>query len=296
VVLFLRGVRHFNLAVWQTFRHDGLLIAKGAAYSSMMTLFPGLLAMAGVLAKQRELTRYMLEISYALGVIMPPGAAEMAQRYFTAHSRNPGHIVWSAASVSIFAATGVLISWMQGFRRAYGIEKNPWGLLKERLIAIALVPSALMPMALATLMVAFGSQIVSWVNLRVALGIRPVVAGMWTVTEWIIALLTSVAVLSLIYHFAIPRVRPFERVLPGAALATALWFPGTLAFGRYVTHYANYTVIYGSLGAAIALLVWLYMLSLVVLIGAEFNATTHAYLERTRGRETNTVQVSERVP
>jgi membrane protein len=60
--------------------------------------------------------------------------------------------------------------------------------------------------------------------------------------------------------------------LPGAALATLLWFDATLLFGLYVTRFANYGRVYGSLGAGIALMIWLYMIALTVLIGAEFNA------------------------
>ncbi|MGA8502831.1 MAG: YhjD/YihY/BrkB family envelope integrity protein, partial [Candidatus Sulfotelmatobacter sp.] len=65
---------------------------------------------------------------------------------------------------------------------------------------------------------------------------------------------------------------PWHSVIPGATLATAMWFSATLLFGFYLRHYADYSIIYGSLGAAIALLVWMYMVSLVVLVGAEFNA------------------------
>jgi membrane protein len=210
----------------------------------------------------------------------------LAQRFFDVRSHRPTHIIWSALIISIFASTGVLISWMQGFRRAYGIEKNPWGLVKERTIATALVPSALVPMFFATMLVAFGTQIERWVLVRVMHELQPVVSVVWTLMEWVIALCTSILVLALIYHFAIPRTRSFQRVLPGAALATGLWFPATLAFGWYVTHYAKYTVIYGSLGAAIALLVWLYMLSLIVLLGAEFNATVYTTAPRRSSRTT----------
>ena len=55
-------------------------------------------------------------------------------------------------------------------------------------------------------------------------------------------------------------------------MATVFWFPATIIFGWYVTNYANYSAVYGPLGAAIALLVWLYILSVIVLLGAEFNA------------------------
>ena len=62
---------------------------------------------------------------------------------------------------------------------------------------------------------------------------------------------------------------------PGAALGTLLWFPATLLFGYYVTRYANYSRVYGSLGAGIALMIWLYLIALCVLAGAEFNAQVY---------------------
>ena len=78
--------------------------------------------------------------------------------------------------------------------------------------------------------------------------------------------------IALIYHNAVPRTQPWHSVLPGSVLATALWFASTALFSWYLQRYADYSLIYGSLGVSIALLVWMYMISLVVLVGAEFNA------------------------
>ena len=61
-------------------------------------------------------------------------------------------------------------------------------------------------------------------------------------------------------------------------MATCLWFPATMFFGWYVTHYATYSVVYGSFSAAIALLVWLYIVSAIVLLGAEWNAQIYPKL------------------
>ena len=94
----------------------------------------------------------------------------------------------------------------------------------------------------------------------------------WTAVRWLIAGLTSIAVIALIYHNAVPRTQPWHSVLPGATLATAVWFGATALFGWYLQRYADYSIIYGSLGVGIALLVWMYMISLIILVGAEFNA------------------------
>jgi membrane protein len=73
----------------------------------------------------------------------------------------------------------------------------------------------------------------------------------------------------------VPRNQRWHSVLAGAALATGLWFPATVGFGYYVRHFAQYSLFYGSLAASIVLLVWLYIISLIILIGAEFNATLY---------------------
>jgi membrane protein len=88
-------------------------------------------------------------------------------------------------------------------------------------------------------------------------------------------MITSVAVLALIYHNGLPRAQPWHRVMPGAALASGMWFVVTVVFAWYVENVATYNLIYGSLGVAIALLVWMYLLSIVILVGAEFNALVH---------------------
>jgi membrane protein len=81
--------------------------------------------------------------------------------------------------------------------------------------------------------------------------------------------------MGLIYHHGLPKTQSWRRVLPGAVVATVLWFPATMLFGWYVKDYATYSVVYGPLSAAIALLVWLYIVSVIVLYGAEFNAQVY---------------------
>ena len=160
---------------------------------------------------------------------------------------------------------------MEVFRNAYQLP-NVWGLVKERLIAFSLVILAGVPLMCATLLVAFGSRIETRILFHLGREFGFYVLLMWTAIRWIIATLTSIAVIALIYHNAVPRTQPWHSVLPGATLATAMWFGATLIFGWYLQNYADYSIIYGSLGFGIALLVWMYMISLVILVGAEFNA------------------------
>jgi len=140
------------------------------------------------------------------------------------------------------------------------------------MIAFSLVILAGIPMTFSTILIAFGSKIETRILFHLNHQFGFYVLLMWTAIRWLIATLTSIAVIALIYHYAVPRTQPWHSVLPGATLATGMWFAATMLFGWYLNRFADYSIIYGSLGVAIALLVWMYMMSLVILVGAEFNA------------------------
>jgi membrane protein len=263
--------RLFRLSVWRSFEHDAFATAKAAAYSSIFTFFPALLVLGSVLATVNRGQVYLREVSYALGTILPAGSAA-ALSYLRGNSvSRPFGLLLSTSLLTIWSASGAIISWMEGFRRAYQLPKT-WGLIQERLIAMSLVLMAGLPLTFATVLVAFGSRIETRILFRIGHEFGPLILLLWGAIRWLIAILTSIAVIQLIYHHAVPRTQPWHSVLPGAVLATGMWLLSTAFFGWYLQHYADYSVIYGSLGVGIALLVWMYLISLVVLIGAEFNA------------------------
>jgi membrane protein len=268
--LMLRFLRLLRLAFWRAFQHDAFAIAKASAYSSILTFFPALLLIGSLLANSRRTEAYLREISYALGKILPAGSAT-ALAYLKGTTQRSLSVLITASLITLWTGSGVMISWMEGFRRSYELPKS-WGLVKERLIAFSLVILAGIPLTFATIMVAFGSRIETRILFEIGREFGFFILLMWTAIRWLIAGLTSIAVMALIYHNAVPRTQPWHSVLPGAILASALWSAATAVFGRYLQRYADYSILYGSLGVGIALLVWMYMISLVVLVGAEFNA------------------------
>jgi membrane protein len=269
--LILRFFHLLGKSIWRAFDHDAFAIAKASAYSSILTFFPTLLVVGSVLGNGNKTMRaYSREISYALERILPAGFSTV-QAYLRGTIGSSVWLLFTTSLLAIWLASGVMVSWMDGFRRCYELPKI-WGLVKERLIAFALVILAGIPLAFSTILVAFGSEIETTVLLNTNHEIGAYVLVMWKIVRWLIAIFTSVAVIALIYHNAVPRTQPWHSVLPGATLATVAWFIVTMIFGWYLQNYAEYSVIYGSLGVPIALLVWMYMISLVILIGAEFNA------------------------
>jgi membrane protein len=268
--VILRFLRLLRLAVWRAFQHDAFAVAKASAYSSILTFFPALLVVGSTLATFTQGDVYLREVSYALGRILPAGSGTAIGYLRGTHQRPVGLLI-STSLLTLWTASGTMISWMEGFRNAYQLPKT-WGIVKERLIAFSLVIMAGIPLSFATVMVAFGSSIETRILFHIGHEFGPYILLLWGAIRWLIATLTSIAVIALIYHNAVPRTQPWHSVLPGATLATAMWFGATTLFGFYLRHYADYSIIYGSLGVGIALLVWMYMVSLIVLIGAEFNA------------------------
>src|SRR5436305_15114943 len=192
---FLRLLR---LAFWRAFQHDAFAVAKASAYSSILTFFPALLVVGSVLATSHKTEAYLREISYAVGRILPAGSGT-ALAYLKGSAQRPVGVLISASLLSLLTASGVMISWMEGFRRSYELPKI-WGLLKERLIAFSLVILAGTPLTFATVLVAFGSRIEARVIFHLNHEYSYLILFMWTVIRWLIAGLTSIAVIALMHH------------------------------------------------------------------------------------------------
>lgn len=266
-----RHLKNFRLSLWRAFQHDAFGTAKGVAYSAVFSLFPILMITASLMITAKNGQDYVREIVDAAYRVLPPGMGPIVEAYFKSAKERPVSLLVAASVLTLWTSSGMMISWMQGFRAAYQLPKT-WGIVKERLVAFGLTIMAGIPLFFATVLVAFGNQIEAQLSQAAGKDISPYVGALWMIIRWIIAIVTSVAVMQLIYHNAVPRTLKWHTVLPGAALATTMWFPATIGFGYYVRHFARYNLFYGSLATPIVLLVWLYILSIIVLIGAEFNA------------------------
>jgi membrane protein len=261
-----------RLAFMTSFSHDVFGIAKGAAYSSILCLFPTILVITTLLALTPESDTLRGEMRAAFAEVLPSDTMSLLQAYFTTQKVRSEQVIFSAVLISLLAAMGMMLSLMEGFRRAYELPRHEWGFWVERGVALAMVPLCLVPLAFATVTVAFGHQIEEWVVSNSYHVLGPVVLFIWRIVRWTIGLTTTILVLAMIYQFGTPRRRAWKYVLPGASGAAIIWFLATLGFGFYLTRFADYSVVYGPLGAVVATLVWLYITTLSVLIGAEFNA------------------------
>lgn len=249
--------------------------AKGAAYSALLSFFPVLTSAATILVQTRaEFVSRTIEDT--LSEIVPPGSEDLVVQQFRVTGSRPMYLLIIAGLISVWAASGVIKSLMEGFQAIYRVPRSR-GFIHQSVVAIALVLGAAIPLLCASLLVVFGGQleraVLNWMNGEPRL--TPL-TGVW---DWLsrlfrygLALASTILVTASLYYFGPYRRQRWSRVLPGAILATVLWLLATSGFGWYVRNMAHYNVMYGSVGAGIALLVWMYLMAIIALIGCEFNA------------------------
>lgn len=255
-------------------------VAKGAAYSAILSFIPILTALAAILV-QVNAQRVSQIISQFLFIAVPPGTEDLVQYSFTIRGERPIHLLVLATILSVWAASGVMATMMEGFQAVYHL---PGGrpFVKQRVVAILLVFMAAAPVILGSSLLVLGDRVEKGVLQE--LGVIPAGEQLrgWVVLVGIAArYLTSFSAIALavagLYYFGPNRRQRWSGVWPGALLATFLWLFATVLFAWYVRNIANYNVMYGSVGAVMAMLVWMYVLSVVGLIGCEFNAELERY-------------------
>ena len=254
--------------------HDCLNLSQSAAYSAVVALFPALVVMAAVIAFLPDATPIKYELGAFFARVLPSEVLPLIDSYFASSPKSPHTVraVALAGVVSLSGASSVIATLMEGLRRAAELPNDCWTFWQRRGRALALVPMSLLPLVVATMLVMFGQEASGWLAQGLPHSLQAVIYAFGAGARWCIALAAVVGVTALIYHMGTPKQQRWVRVLPGAVMATAMWFVTTLAFGWYVTRYANYSEVYGSLGTGIALLVWMYFVFMSVLCGAEFNA------------------------
>jgi membrane protein len=271
--------RSLRAAIWQALQNNVLDTAKATAYSGMLMLCPAFLVLTTLLALVPAGNTMLDELRVASEHFLPADTMSLLQSYFQTQRAFSLQVILSATSLSLLAAMGAMLTLMEGFRRAYRLPLDGWGYWQMRLRAVLLVPIALVPLSVATFLLVFGhtleQMMIQWMAESSNHGMSIALLTLGRLGRWSLALVTSAAVLGAVYHFGTHSKESWTAVAPGAITATLLWFPVTLLFGLYVTSVADYSVVYGSLGTAIATLVWLYITSFSVLLGAQFNGVLH---------------------
>ncbi|HKN34081.1 MAG TPA: YihY/virulence factor BrkB family protein [Terriglobales bacterium] len=170
---------------------------------------------------------------------------------------------------ALWAASGGFAAAIEALDLAYEVEgERPFWKTRPLAIGLAFLTGALLLIALSVMVV--GPRFGAWLAARVHLS--DLFVFLWPYIHWTVAVGFTVLAVEALYFLA-PNVKQrFGATLPGAALAVGSWIGLSYLLGIYFRHFANFNKTYGTLGAAIALMMWLYWTGFAMLVGAELNS------------------------
>jgi membrane protein len=256
----------------QQFSEDKLTTwAAALTYYAVLSLFPALLALISILGLLGTSATQPL-IDNLSSVAPGPARAIVisAIRELQRNGAGSGVAFVIGMGVAIWSASGYIGSFMSAANAVWDVpEGRPFW--KKIPLRIGLTVLMLVLLGASVIMVVFTGPLAEQVgNL---LGLGGTFLTVWGIAKWPVLVLLMSFLISLLYFLA-PNVRQpgFPWVTPGGVLAVLLWIAASLLFALYVANFSNYNKTYGSFGAVIVFLTWLWITNLVILLGAEFNS------------------------
>jgi membrane protein len=280
----LGGLRPIQLAkrVWAEIDHDNVLgRASELAYNFLLAVFPMLLVILSLLgffaSRATDLRHNLFEY---LARVLPASASELITKTINEVTNNTGGGKLTIGLLfAVWAASGGVTTMMSTLNEAYHVrESRSW--IKIHAIALALTVALSMLVIGALLLVLAGGHIAEFMGAKLLL--NTILVTSWKILQWPVALFFLVLAFALIYYFG-PDVKEqhWYWITPGSVVGVLLWLAASFGFRVYLHFFDSYSKTYGSLGAAIILVVWFYVTGFAFLVGGEINAEIeHAAAER----------------
>ncbi len=264
---------------WRNLRRSVLRVipacftqAQAVSFNMFLAFFPVLLLALGVLTSTSSMQEAALEMPAALRVILPPGSHRLVLEFLGHRAPQPWNLILLGLGGTLLIGTQVMLGLMEGFRIAAGDPPQRRN-ARRYFRALLLLTLTIAPWLATVVLTVFAKQVRAWLIQQV--GLPLLIRAVWTLLYYAATLLVATMVLMVIYRISCQRACSWEAVVPGAVVATALWWVLNAGFGLYVRN-MPYSLVYGSLAAVIGLMLWMYFTVLVVMVGAAFNAEVAA--------------------
>jgi len=274
-----RAWKDVLVATWKEAGDDNLeLISAGVAFYAFLAFVPLLTAFVlsyGLVADPASVVGHM----QALTSVMPQNAAEIIGEQLLAMTEGGGTQkglgLLVALAIALYGATKGATSVIAALNIAYDVSERR-SFFGRMAMAFAMTAGAVVTLFLAILAI-------SAMNFLEHLlpNLSGISEGLMKVLFWALAAGAVVLLLAVIYRYGPNRPDAAWRwITPGSAFATLAWLAATAGFGFYVSNFSDYNATYGSLGAVIVFLTWLYLTAYIVLLGAELNAELENHAAR----------------
>lgn len=262
----LRGVRDEALA------GDAMDLAAGLTYYSVLAIFPGLLAVVsllGIIGREAQLATVMND---ALEGVIPGAMLALLHDLVTQLQESSGSRWTLLAGVfgAVWSSSAYIGAAGRALNRLHGLTENrPWWRIQARQLLMAL--AVLVLTITAVLAITISGRVAGW--LAGWWNLSPAMAGLLPILRWPVLVLVAIGLVAAVYNGApARRVRRVRWVSPGAVIAMATWAIVSIGFMVYVANFGTYNKTYGTLGAVIIFLLWLYLANLALLAGAHVDA------------------------
>jgi membrane protein len=274
-----RSIRKF-------FEHPTSTYAAALAYRGLFGLFPFVLifvVLAGVLGLADFLEQAINQASSESSQQVPQQLEPVIERgreqlqplqrmVEQAEKQAGGDLLLFGVAVALWSISALVRTLTEAFNAAYEVpETRHWW--KVSALSLAFGPVLALMVIVSVGLMLIGPRLVE--RIAELVGLDELFVSLWEWLRFPIALSLLAVVLSLVYRFGPDARQRFRTVVPGAALAVVLWAISSVGFSFYLANFADYGVTYGSLGAAVGLLFYLYLSASVVLLGAEVNAVIY---------------------
>lgn len=242
--------------------------ASALAYQMLFSLFPFLLFLIALIGFL-HLPDFFSWMRMQSELVLPPQALEQVNPVIDQLQQSKGGLLSFGIVVALWTASAGVRLMMSAMNAAYDVVEERPAWKRIPLSIVYTIGIAGMLLAAAALMVT-GPQVMGW--LAAQIGMEEIIVTLWTILRWpaiVILMMVAVAVT----YYVMPDVKQeFRFITPGSMLAVVVWIIASLGFAYYVKTFADYNAMYGSIGAIIVLLLYFYISSAVLLLGAEMNA------------------------
>jgi membrane protein len=241
---------------------------QAVAFNTFLAAFPMLLLVLGTVASSAAFKQALLGIIVRLRPVLPPGSINILSAFLARHSTHPWQWVLLGMGGTLLAGTQMMKLLMEGFRMVHG-DRQRQGVVGRHIRALLLLSATIVPSIFIVNLVVFGKQVRNWMLHTSSMPV--LIRLVWSGAYVVASLLIAMSVLSVIYRVGRPGPQRWSSVVPGAAVATVLWWVVSIALGFYLRH-VPYSVVYGGVAVTIGLLLWMQLTATILLIGAAYNA------------------------
>src|ERR1700692_535498 len=244
------------------------MISQAIAFNLFLAFFPTLLIAVGLATSPIGGRTALCDLVSDLTSFLPPGSQQIVSEFLV--KRGPEAWKWALVGLggTLLAGTQVMRLLMEGIQTIYGDRERP-GFFARQLRALALLMLTFAPLLIAAILGVFGRPLRRWLGAE--LGQGPAVQAWWGVFFHGVAILLAMIAVTVIYRWARPRQHSLATVLPGALIATLLWWVADIVFGFYVRK-MPYGQLYGGLAAVIGLLIWMELSTVIIFLGGSGHA------------------------